>query len=125
MIFAKYSYLPSQTGIGSSPEICQYVRVPAITNKDCNKDYKDYPLSIMDSMICAGYRGLGGKDACQGDSGGPLICNHGNKAVLVGVVSWGNGCAEPNHPGVYSRVTHVLDWIKDNMVIIHELKKLS
>ena len=44
-------------------------------------------------MICAGYRGIGGKDACTGDSGGPLICNHGNKAVLVGVVSWGRRCA--------------------------------
>ena len=74
-------------------------------------------------MICAGYRGLGGKDSCTGDSGGPLICNHGNKAVLVGVVSWGRRCAEPNHPGVYSRVTHVLDWIKSNMVMIHREKK--
>ena len=73
-------------------------------------------------MICAGYRGIGGKDACTGDSGGPLICNHGNKAVLVGVVSWGRRCAEPNHPGVYSRVTHVLDWIRNNMVIIYSFK---
>ena len=56
-------------------------------------------------MICAGYRGLGGKDACQGDSGGPLICNHGNKAVLVGVVSWGRRCAEPNHLG------GLLEWV--------------
>ena len=78
----------------------------------------------MDSMICAGYRGIGGKDACTGDSGGPLICKHGNKAVLVGVVSWGRRCAEPNHPGVYSRVTHVLDWIRNNMVMIHRFKKV-
>jgi secreted trypsin-like serine protease len=119
--FCKHSYILLQTGIGSSPETCQYVRVPAITNKDCNSDYEDYP--ITDSMICAGYRGLGGKDSCTGDSGGPLICNHGNKAVLVGVVSWGRRCAEPNHPGVYSRVTHVLDWIKNNMVMIHRLEK--
>ena len=97
-----------QTGIGSSPETCQYVRVPAITNKDCNEDYEDYPLSIMDSMICAGYRGVGGKDACQGDSGGPLVCNDGGNAVIAGVVSWGMGCALPEYPGVYSRTTHVL-----------------
>ncbi len=109
----------SKIGNGSSPETCQYIRVPTITNKDCNIDYDEFPLSITDSMICAGYRGLGGKDSCLGDSGGPLIFNHGGKAILVGVVSWGRKCAEPSHPGVYSRVTHVLDWIKDNMVRIH------
>ena len=41
-----------------------------------------------------------------------------NTAVLVGVISWSNGCADPKFPGVYARVTHVLDWIKKNMVIL-------
>merc|ERR1712008_598668 len=97
---------------GSSPEICQYVRVPAITNAACNNDYGG---SITDSMICAGYPGVGGKDACQGDSGGPFVCNDGGKAVIAGVVSWGNGCALADYPGVYARTTYVLDWIKSQM----------
>jgi len=72
---------------GSSTDTCQYVRVPAITNAACNADYG--AGSITDSMICAGYPGEGGKDACQGDSGGPFVCNDGGKAVVAGVVSWG------------------------------------
>merc|ERR1712051_535867 len=97
---------------GSTPEGLKYVRVPAITNAACNNDYGG---SITDSMICGGYPGVGGKDACQGDSGGPFVCNDGGKAVIAGVVSWGNGCALATHPGVYARTTFVLDWIKSQM----------
>ena len=91
----------------------QYVRVPAISNAACNNAYGG---SIKQSMICAGYPGEGGKDACQGDSGGPLVCNKDGKAIIAGVVSWGNGCALQGYPGVYSRTTHVLNWIKAQMV---------
>ena len=67
-------------------------------------------------MICAGYRGEGGKDSCGGDSGGPLVCDKDGKAIIAGVVSWGISCAEPEYPGVYSRTSHILNWIKANMV---------
>ena len=99
---------------GSAPNNLQYVRVPAITNDQCNSAYGG---GITSSMLCAGYPNVGGKDACQGDSGGPFVCNDNGNAVIAGVVSWGIGCAHPNYPGVYARVTTVLDWVKNNMVI--------
>ena len=98
---------------GSATNDLQYVRVPAITNGQCNSAYSG---SITDTMLCAGYPNVGGKDACQGDSGGPLVCNLNGKAIIAGVVSWGIGCAKPEFPGVYARVTTVLNWIKSNMV---------
>ncbi|XP_017773892.1 PREDICTED: trypsin-2-like [Nicrophorus vespilloides] len=88
---------------GSLPSKLQTVTVKVVSTKECSDAYG--VGEITDRMICAGVGG--GKDACQGDSGGPLVS--GGK--LVGIVSWGYGCARPSHPGVYSRVSNLREYI--------------
>ncbi|KAK1896271.1 Trypsin-1 [Dissostichus eleginoides] len=88
-----------------NPFYLQCVEVPILSHKDCDGSY---PGLITDRMVCAGYL-EGGKDSCQGDSGGPLVCN----GELQGVVSWGQGCAQPNYPGVYTKVCSLMPWIND------------
>lgn len=97
---------------GVASQILQSVTVPGITNAQCNSLYNN---GITGAMLCAGNVADGGVDACQGDSGGPLTYNTGGKATVVGVVSWGHGCANKGKPGVYARVTEVLDWIRSEM----------
>lgn len=88
-----------------NPFNLQCVGVPIVSDDDCEYSY---PGRLTDRMVCAGYP-EGGKDACQGDSGGPLVCN----GELHGIVSWGEGCALPGYPGVYTKVCSLLPWIED------------
>lgn len=90
------------------PSKLQKVDVPFVSRETCNAAYSG---RITDQMFCAGYPG-GGKDSCQGDSGGPIVAYENNQAVLVGVVSWGQGCARPKFFGVYSNVAQANSWIE-------------
>jgi len=71
---------------------------------------KAYPGKTTNTMICAGLE-EGGKDSCQGDSGGPLTVGAGADRKLVGVVSWGEGCASPHKYGVYGKVSSATTWV--------------
>mmetsp|Transcript_24447 Transcript_24447/g.37728 ORF Transcript_24447/g.37728 Transcript_24447/m.37728 type:complete len:679 (-) Transcript_24447:170-2206(-) len=88
-----------------SPTLLE-AEVGYVTPTDCQEAYK-YFAGITANMLCAT---APGKDACQGDSGGPLITADGRN-VLVGVVSWGQDCADPDYPGVYARVSAQYNWI--------------
>lgn len=101
------------SGGGATSSSLRKVSVPVISNRDCNTKSK-YNGKITENMMCAGLLATGGKDSCQGDSGGPLIIGNGGRSTLIGIVSWGYGCAQPNSPGVYTRVARYPDWILAN-----------
>ena len=83
--------------------------VPVVSNDVCNAP-ESYNGDILASMLCAG-REEGGIDSCQGDSGGPASAVIDGRTMLVGVVSWGEGCARRLKYGIYSRISTVTDWI--------------
>ncbi|KAL0860394.1 hypothetical protein ABMA27_009788 [Loxostege sticticalis] len=97
---------------GGFPTILQRVEVPIVNSQACGKAYE--PLyTITSRMLCAGVP-EGGKDACQGDSGGPLVHN----GKLAGVVSWGLGCARPDYPGVYAKVSALRRWVDEHILYL-------
>ena len=89
------------------------VNVTVFADGDCGS----MNSHMTSDMLCAGLMS-GGKDACQGDSGGPLVAADPDKNYamsLIGVVSWGFGCAGEDALGIYAEVSHFTSWLKKQM----------
>ncbi|WP_158630511.1 S1 family serine peptidase [Glycomyces terrestris] len=94
------------------PTVAQWVEVPFVSDADCQAAYPDEVDAA--SMLCAGDLENGGVDSCQGDSGGPIMAvSEDGDLMLVGIVSWGYGCAEAGNPGVYTEVAPNVDAIAE------------
>jgi len=95
---------------GSQPDRLMKVDVKVWANERCRGSYgSSAPGGITKHMLCASdYK----KDSCSGDSGGPLFICYSSSCKQIGIVSWGIGCAKEQYPGVYTRVTEMLPWIK-------------
>ena len=116
----------------------RYVKVPPVADDTCFAAFTAYNqqtgqtlLPDAPTMVCAGtYRCFilttvninfsgpaeGGKDSCQGDSGGPLVTKGAGVDTgysLIGIVSWGYGCAAPNLYGVYAEFSQFLPWVAE------------
>ena len=116
---------------GSLPYSLQQAIIQQLPS--CANAYSGFSQTVQ---VCAGLQG-GGRDTCQGtrrchtdranlltswflflgDSGGPLIYQpaRSNQWTLVGITSYGNGCARYNFPGVYTRVSAYLSWIQNKI----------
>ncbi|KAM3931313.1 serine protease 56 [Leptodactylus fuscus] len=100
---------------GPPSDVIMEAHVPVLSQESCKGTLgKDM---LTNTMFCAGYL-TGGIDSCQGDSGGPLTCQDpsSKQYVIYGITSWGDGCGERGKPGVYTRVTAFIDWIRNQMM---------
>lgn len=100
------------TASGEGADQLQVATVPLVEGRTCQTAYAALRITLPANTLCAGYAS-GGVDTCTGDSGGPLVIQSAASPewVQVGVVSWGIGCAQPGHYGVYTAVSPFLPWI--------------
>lgn len=92
---------------GPTSNVLRRLRVPRIRTQEC---VEQSGVELTKNMFCAGYI-EGRQDSCKGDSGGPLVTHYRKTVFLLGIVSWGKGCARPGNYGIYTRVSNYLEWI--------------
>lgn len=104
---------------GDQTDQLHKAQLDLVDNLACTIRYNssiDIPYGVTPSMVCAGDRSGWSKDSCQGDSGGPLQVIHPKNLCVfqvIGITSFGQGCALIDTPGVYTRVSHYISWIEN------------
>lgn len=92
-----------------------------VSNLACSNAFVNFQRVTIDQRVMCAGNTVGKQDACQGDSGGPLMYrqvepkSRTTKVHQLGIVSYGFRCAEEGFPGVYTRITHFVDWIQKNL----------
>ena len=95
--------------LGGFPEVLQEAQVPLVDFSTADQIYDN---TLTANMLAAGNLSQGGVDTCQGDSGGPLVLRDvDGEWTLAGLTSFGEGCADPNSPGIYTRVSRIRPWL--------------
>lgn len=94
---------------GASSPTLQEVTVPILGRGAVCNDASNY-ANVTDNEICIGPL-AGGKDSCQGDSGGPVYIKRDSEWFILGLTSWGHGCARANSPGVYTFAPSYVNWV--------------
>ncbi len=115
--------LATVTGWGATTDdnnswspILREVAIPIVSNATCQQAMPSF--AITKNQICAGYA-AGGKDSCYGDSGGALVVPDGSGGWKhAGIVSYGDGCAQPDRYGVYTRTSRYVDWIGQHVTFL-------
>lgn len=103
-------------GLWYRSQLLREAQVQVLADETCRRE--DFYGDLMtENMLCAG-RPDWSQDACEGDSGGPLVCEFGERLFLFGIISWGEGCAQENRPGVYTRVTNYNQWIQNKTGLV-------
>ncbi|KAF0299053.1 Venom protease [Amphibalanus amphitrite] len=107
---------------GRTPDILQEAPLRVTDPAACEAVYRDvpqfdrrFPAGFQGTVVCAESRDAEPRDACRGDSGGPLMALSDGSYQLVGVVSGGLGCGNPEFPGVYTKVAAYRDWIVEQL----------
>ena len=100
---------------GEFPDHLQTAIVDYINYETCTQNIR-YLFDLKPAkMFCAGIWSTGEKDSCQGDSGGPLVGVGNQENKIMGIVSWGYGCADANSPGVYTKISNYIGWIENSV----------
>ncbi|XP_071663558.1 atrial natriuretic peptide-converting enzyme isoform X3 [Patagioenas fasciata] len=113
-----YCYITGWGHMGNKmPFKLQEGEVRIISLEQCQSYFDMKPITSR--MLCAGYES-GTVDSCMGDSGGPLVCEQpAGRWTLFGLTSWGSVCfSKVLGPGVYSNVSHFIEWI-ERQIYIH------
>lgn len=82
------------------------VSLNVISNAACSS----YFSNIASTQMCVK---TPSKDTCQRDSGGPIFGTLNGRVFLLGIISYGQGCAT-DYPSVNTRITSYLSWIQAN-----------